>query len=225
MGDVVRIHARISMGSGRGTSSGQGVSGQLSENHCIVRWKRPVVMSAPSASSANLFPSFKASELTVESFNCRASAKDRATARSCFVSDMPPVLVKLPRLSMGFLPSLTDIDSGYSTGMDDLRSFLAWIDKRKADLGISDAEISRRAKRPYAVQNIRRTVRNGHGSRPKEETVRAIAKALGNAPAGVLSSSELSDLDMLKTREAHLQGQLEQVRAAIALIEETRRVG
>ena len=225
MGDVLRFHARISTGSGLGTSSGQGVSGQLSENHCIVLWKRPMVMSAPSASSASLFPSFKASELTVESFNCRASANDRATARSCFLSDMPPVLVKLPRLSMGFLPSLADVDFGYSTGMDDLRAFLAWIDRRKTELGISDAAISKRAKHPYAVQNIRRTVRKGHGSRPKEETVRAIAKALGNAPAGLLTSSELSDLDMLKTREAYLQGQLEQIRAAIALIEETRRAG
>ena len=141
------------------------------------------------------------------------------------MSDMPPVLVKLPRLSMGFLPNLADIDFGYSTGMDDLRAFLTWIDQRKADLGISDAEISRRAKHPYAVQNIRRTVRKGHGSRPKEETLRALAKVLGNAPTGLLASSELSDLDMLRSREANLQGQLEQIRAAIALIEETRRAG
>ena len=144
------------------------------------------------------------------------------------MSDIPPVLVKLPRLSTGFLPNTADVSLGYLTEMTDqdfLRKVLAWIDERSAALELSDAEICKQAKTPYAIQNIRKAVRNGHGSRPKEPTLRALAKVLGNAPAGLLASSELSDLDMLRSREAQLQGQLNQIRAAIALIEETRRAG
>ena len=144
------------------------------------------------------------------------------------MSDMPPVLVKLPHLSTGFLPSPDDYRFGYLTEMDDqgfLRAVLAWIDERKTALEMSDSEICKEANTPYAIQNIRKAVRNGYGSRPKEPTLRALAKVLGNAPAGLLVSSELTDLDRLKAHETDLEGRLGQVRAAIALIEERRRVG
>lgn len=69
----------------------------------------------------------------------------------------------------------------------ELKEILAWIDERKVALdGPSDSEIEKRAKCPSLIQNIRKTLKNGHGSLPKASSLAALAKVLGNPPAGLL---------------------------------------
>lgn len=238
MGIVLRFqrHALASTGerAGLGTSAGQGASGQLSENHCNVRSRRRVEISAPSTIAPSFLPSRKASELTVESFNCRPSAYARATAKSWSISDMPPVSVKLPAMSTAVLPRTPERGFGYPTEME-LRDILTWIDQQLEARGISATEAERQAGHPYMIQNMRKTLRNGHGSVPKTQSLAKLAKVLGNAPPGLLEPiegfhlpappRELSDLELLEQQLADIDRQRERIIEAISLIKAARKSG
>lgn len=253
MGMVVRFpgrHARASAGSraeaeGRGMSSGQGASeGQLSENHCNVRSRRSTVIPAPSSIARNFLPSRKASELTVENFNCFPLARAhtqyaRATASSASVPDMDPVLVKLPGLSTAILPSAHSPAFGYFTDME-LRDILAWIDVRLEAKGLSDDRASKLSRHPYVIQNMRKTLRKGHGSLPKAGTLADLARVLGEPPAGLSEpmahtagaepappspTAAITDLDRLRAREFELLAELSSVRTAIDMVEKIRKAG
>lgn len=218
MGTVVAFH-------GRGTSAGQGVSaGQLSENQRNVRSRRPTVIPAPPSIARSFLPSRKTRELTVETVNRLLSAYARATVSSPSVPDMTPLWVRLPDKSMGLLPRAHDHLFGYFTEME-LKDILAWIDARKEATGLSDLQASKKAGHPYVIQNMRKTLRNGHGSRPKVETLKDLAKVLGEPPAALFDSTAIGeDLEtVLETRLAALEAEAERVRTTLQVIRETKQ--
>lgn len=153
------------------------------------------------------------------------------------MSDISSVLVKLPDLSMAILPRETVGAVGYITGME-LAEVLAWINARLKALGRKDEWAEKQAGHPYAIRNIRKTVKNGHGSIPKTSTLADLAEVLGEAPAGLLKPlkpikpktprsprQELSDLEKLRVRLAEVRQEEAEILSAIRMIEQVRRAG
>lgn len=201
-------------GNGRGTSAGQSAAGQLSENHCIVFSNRRTWISAPRSIAPSFLVSPSARQLTVDKSKPSDAAYARATVISCAMPLINDISVKLLRKSTANLLRDDPVNSGYSTAME-LKDVLAWIDTRKRVLGLSDAEVEKKAGRPSLVQNMRKTIKNGHGSLPKVASLRALAEVLGEAPAALLepltplsgkpSQNDSSALDELRERQAYFR--------------------
>ncbi len=216
-------HARASRGSpssrddGRGTSDGHAPSGQLSENHCIARSSRRTWMSAPDSIAVSFLPSSKARELTVESSIPSSAAYERATVSKCSMLDMTGISVNLPRLSTAILPGARIVGSGYITDMEPTE-ILAWVDARKKALGIkSDAAVGKKCGHPDVVRNMRRGL-----SSPKLPALRALAKALGEPPAGLFDMPQqrtgLPSLDEMEAERQELLRQAEELRITIDVL-------
>lgn len=198
-------------GAGRGMSDGQSALGQWSENHCIVLSSRRTLMSAPPSIAPSFLESPSARQLTADKASRSASAYVRATVSNFSMPVMPETSVKLLRKSTAFLLRDAPFHSGYLTGME-LKDILAWIDERLAANKLSDTKAEKRAKTPSLIQNIRKSVKNDYGSLPKGSSLAALAKVLGNPPAGLLepikplgrpsSKSDLSDLEELRAEQA-----------------------
>jgi hypothetical protein len=67
----------------------------------------------------------------------------------------------------------------------DLKDVLAWVDTRLKALGLSDRQAEGKAGTPSLIQNMRKTIRNGHGSLPKVPSLRKLGKVLGDEPPGL----------------------------------------
>lgn len=168
-------------GTGLGTSAGQSPAGQLSENHRIARSKRPTLISAPSSSALSFLPSSSARELTVESGTPSKEAYARATVRSCSMPDMRPISVSLPVLSTVKLPDAPFVSSGHSTGMND-KLLLANIERLMKVQGVTADAVSRKAKRPDAIRNLRRRVQGEKQGSWTLDTLADVAAALETSP-------------------------------------------
>jgi hypothetical protein len=167
---------------GLGIASGQGVSGQLSENHCKVRSSRLTWMSAPRSIAGSFLVSPVDRQLTVDKSNRVASAYARATASKWSMPDMQGISVILPNKSTVFLQRAVSVNSGYITGME-LKEIVAWVDERKAAKGIrSDLEVERGSGAKWAVQNMRKGLKTGKFV-PKVGTLEKLANFLGEPPA------------------------------------------
>jgi hypothetical protein len=141
-------------------------------------------MSAPRSIAGNFLVSPSARQLTVDKSKPSDSAYARATAMSCSMPVMDAVSVKLLRKSTAFLLRDRSWDSGYPTGME-LKDVIAWVDRRLSALDLSDRQAEALAKRASLIQNMRKTLRKGHGSLPKVASLRDLAKVLGEPPAGL----------------------------------------
>lgn len=179
MGVLIPFHdARASARSesaGRGTASGQGASGQWSENHCIVRSSRPTLMSAPSAIADSFLPSLKARELTVVKGTPSILAYARATVSRASMLDMGGISVSLPGLSTAILPEAAVVHSGHSTGMTKLEIILHNVERIlvSRDLSANETGVGE------AIRNMRRKVRKGLlGGSPRVDVLMRIAAAL-----------------------------------------------
>jgi len=152
---------------------------------------------------------------------------------------MGPILVKLPDLSTAILPSEQSPVVGYFTDME-LRDILAWIDAQLPVKGLKDDSASKLSGHPYAIQNMRKTLRNGRGSLPKAKTLADIARVLGSPPHGLKEPvthtqndpispapppGEPTDLDRLRARRADVAAELARIDAAIAMVEQIRQAG
>jgi hypothetical protein len=67
----------------------------------------------------------------------------------------------------------------------ELKEVVEWVDARLNALDLSDTRAEKKARAPSAIQNMRKTLRNGYGSLPKVGTLRALAKVLGDPPPGL----------------------------------------
>lgn len=212
MGKVIkgrfrRRHARASqvMAHGRDTFEGQSTdAGQWSENHCIVFSKRLTWMSAPRSSAPSFFVSPKARQLTVERSMPSIAAYARAVMRSSSMPFMQSISVKLPLMSTVILPEATIGNSSYITGMGN-DEIMQWIEPRLKARKISANRASKEAGVPDAIRNIKRGL-----SKPKIETLWALAKVLGEPPPGLFErvadplSSPLPTLDDLRAERERL---------------------
>lgn len=144
------------------------------------------------------------------------------------------ILVKLPAESTVHLPQATAARFGYFTEMLDLAAVLKAIDRDIAahnatvpkDEQWTDEIVARLAGHPYAISNIRKTVRNGRGSRPKAETLTALAKVLPSVQAALAGQAwGIADDDELRAIRDRLKADLDAVDRVIALREAARRAG
>lgn len=211
-------------GWGRGTPAGHSASGQWSENHCIALSSRRTWMSAPDSMAESFLPSSKARELTVERPTPSCSAYVRATTSKCSMLDMAPISVILPRKSTAILPNAPSTRPGYITGME-LSEILAWVDFRKAALGIkSDAAVSKKAGHPDVIRNMRRGL-----SRPKTAALRDLAKVLGNPPPGLFDepsrSTGLPTIEEMEAELVALRRQAEELEITINVLRARKRAG
>lgn len=227
-------HARASDGSttegagdGLGIPEGHSASGQLSENHCIVRSSRRTWMSFPFSSSTSRLESSSARELTADRLIRSISPYARATVSNCSIPFMPAVSVISPRSSRANLPRARVFTVGYPTDME-LKSISKRINERLGVLGISAAEASRRSGHPDVIKNVRKTAKDGHGSAPKIQTLIHLAGALEcdptwllgpeNTPAAMPDSDQRSNTDILaEQRDWHLR-EAEALERAISIL-------
>lgn len=193
-------HARTSSETGgRGTSDGHSPSGHLSENHCKARSRRPTLMSEPDSNALSFLPSLRARELTVESGTPSISPYRRATLRSASMPDMDRISVSLPVLSTVKLPGADPVNSGHSTGMDhDI--LLENIERLLKIQKVSADAVSKAAKRPDAIRNLRRRVAGETSGSWNLDTLADIARALKTTPWDLLrpSSAILEDENLRK---------------------------
>lgn len=70
-----------------------------------------------------------------------------------------------------------------------LAEILARVDKRLAALGLSDNKASELARKPDAIRNMRRAVKDGKDQKPKIETLNALAPVLETTTAWLLASA------------------------------------
>lgn len=207
MGHVIRgpwrrrRHARASAVTGRGTSSGQEASGgHFSENQRSADSIRPTVISAPSSRALSRFPSLSAREETVDRGTPSAAPYARATLSSCSIADMDALSVRIPVLSTVNLPDAHRFRSGYSTGMDH-ETLLANIERHLKTKKVSADAVSKLAKRPDAIRNLRRRVKGQFDGSMTLDTLIDIARALDvppwelmRPPGAAASPDELRDL-------------------------------
>jgi hypothetical protein len=122
----------------------------------------------------------------------------------------------------------------------ELRDILAWIDERRKAKHLSDDKASKLSGHPYVIQNMRKTLRRGHGSLPKAGTLADLARVLGEPPKGLADPmthtagtepeppsppTAMSDLDRLEAREFELLSELASVRTAIDMVRKIRKAG
>jgi hypothetical protein len=220
MPNVVVFPRRHARASGRGTPSGQGVAGQLSENHCRVRSRRRDCISAPDSSAASFLVSPSARQLTVDKPSPSWAAKARATVNNCSVPVMPAYSVGLPEKSIAILPSASARHDGYATGMD-LAAVLAIIDRERGKR--RDHAIEQLAGTPDAIRNMRRTLRGEARSEPTVRTLTALARALEIEPARLLEAAQgtptdLPAIDQLRARREQLLRDVATLDRAIELL-------
>lgn len=67
----------------------------------------------------------------------------------------------------------------------ELRDVIAWVDARKAELGLSDSQAEKRSGCPSLIQNMRKTLKGGPKSLPKVASLRKLASVLGEPPPGL----------------------------------------
>lgn len=230
MGDVVefRRHADASIGAddgfGRRTPSGQDTSGQLSENHCIVRSSRRTCMSAPFSMASSFLVSPKARQLTVDKLISCARAYARATWSNCSVPVMHGISVNLPDMSTAILPDALAVDTGSITAMD-AKVILRNIDACLLAQRRTEHKVSKDAGHPDAIRNLRRAVARGK-ARVSLPMLQAIAKTLKTTPAELQRpdmeppkldlSPDQQDrlLELLLAQREMLDGQIEALLAA-----------
>lgn len=114
----------------------------------------------------------------------------------------------------------------------ELKSILKRIDERRKILGLSDAKASRKSKHNDVIKNIRKTVKDGHGSVPKIPTLVDLARALECDPAwllgpesapGTLHAGARSDLDMLVEQRDWYRREADALDRAISLLQRKDR--
>lgn len=209
-------------GRGRGTSSGHGASGQLSENHCMARSSRLTWMSAPDSRASNFLPSSNARELTVDNPTFLSSAYERATESNWSMLCIPDISVKLPPKSTAILPDVVDRSSGHATEMD-LPVILANINARLAELEKSPDAAAREAGAPDAIRNLRRAIKNGKGG-ITVRTLSKLAEVLETTPQELMAPRKPTALaidaqqlrDFLIAQRNLIDQQIQQIEAAAA---------
>lgn len=211
MGEVVQLHfhaAASALEVGRGTSDGQGASGQWTENHVIASSRRRVWISAPHSIAASFLPSLSARVDTVDSASPSICEYARATVRRCSIPVMTEISVILPRMSTAILPKAKIVPFGYPTSMgrDEL---LQWIKDRLLATKLSESKASKMAGHRDALRNFRLGKAN-----PKIETWKALAKVL-KAPFPGLdeddiapTGAKLPTLEKLRERLAEAEDRL-----------------
>lgn len=157
MGDVIKLHARASAGSrtqgdGRGTSSGQGASGQWSENHCSVRSNLATVMPAPPSMAESRLLSPSALQLTTDKSMPTDSPYARASDNRSLVPIMPTISVSLPQKSTAILPDAQIVRFSKLTGMSK-KELIAAIDARIAEKKTSRSAASIAAGHEDCIRN------------------------------------------------------------------------
>jgi hypothetical protein len=95
--------------------------------------------------------------------------------------DIPAISVNLPHLSTVNLPDAKPVGSGHSTGMDHdiLLNNIERILKAKK---VSADAISKKAKRPDAIRNLRRRVKGDYDGSWTLDTLTDVAAALEISP-------------------------------------------
>lgn len=220
-----RRHARASADTaGRGTSDGQGASGQFSENQRIVRSSRRTWMSAPPSMAASFLESLNARQLTVEGSRPSIAAYARATVSNCSVPVMPPISVSLPGKSTVNTPGEKVSESGRLTGMDLARTY-ELIKRRLAELGLKEHEAGKLARHPEVIRNIRRAVRDGRRYSPIARTWADLESALKLPPGSLLRSDSAQDLDSeyLRWKVDVLSQKVEQLEQAMVTLVPRRK--
>lgn len=95
--------------------------------------------------------------------------------------DMPTISVSLPALSTVKLPDAQIVNSGHSTGMDD-KVLLSNIERLLKTQKVSADAISKLAKRPDAIRNLRRRVAGEFNGSWTLDTLSDVARALQTTP-------------------------------------------
>lgn len=211
-----RAHAHASTDTaGRGTSGGQGASGQFLENQRSVRSSRRTWMSAPSSMAPSFLESPSARQLTADSSRPVIDAYARATVSKCSMPSMPPISVELPRKSTAILQRDRLASSGYFTGMWGAKEIQAWVDRRKEAMDIrSDAEVERRSGKKFIIQNLRK------GNKPKIDGLTALAKALDDWPSEIFGPTTTeSAVELLRAEQLEHQKAIEGIELAIKILE------
>lgn len=185
-GAVVESGGECKVDAGRGIPSGQGESGQLSENHRNTFSRRLTLMPAPDSSAGSFLPSLHARELTVDNLTPSSSAYEWASFNKEPMLVILPLSVSLPDKSTANLPGVPDLSCGHSTEMD-LPVILSNIEARLKDLGQTEGWLLEESKHHDALRNLRRAIKRGKGGWTMR-TLSDIAAALKCTPGDLMRS-------------------------------------
>lgn len=112
----------------------------------------------------------------------------------------------------------------------ELTEVLEWIDRQLEAKGLSDLAAEKASRCPSLIQNIRKTIKNGHGSLPKPANLAKLAKVLGDPPPRLLEplaplrANADNESPAVKTLRAEQAEYLQKANGAREAFEEYQRM-